>query len=105
MVVLVPTFMVAIRIYREDLFRVITSHNQLGLSILKCIRHGLVAKINDKRKSWIYEALGQISADHSRARHTPLPRPAMAHEASAYVLLHFFSTSHTCNIENNSSYK
>jgi hypothetical protein len=59
------------RIYRKDLPRVIASYNRLGLSLSKYIRHRLVAKINDKRRSWTYKALGQILADYSHARHAP----------------------------------
>jgi hypothetical protein len=40
----------AARIYREVLPRVTTTHNRLGLSLYKRIRHGLVTKINDKRR-------------------------------------------------------
>jgi hypothetical protein len=36
--------MVAAHIYREDVTRVIVSHNRLGLSLSKHIRHELVAK-------------------------------------------------------------
>jgi hypothetical protein len=51
MAVLVTTSVVVARIYMEDLPRVTTSYNRLGLSLLKHIRLRLVAKINDKRKS------------------------------------------------------
>jgi hypothetical protein len=44
-------------IYREDPPRVTASRNRLGLSLSKCIRHGLVAKINGKRRSRTCEAL------------------------------------------------
>jgi hypothetical protein len=37
-------------IYREDPPTVTASYNQLVLSLSKCIRHGLVAKINGKRR-------------------------------------------------------
>jgi hypothetical protein len=60
-------------IYREDPPRVTTSHNQLVLSLSKHIRHGLIAKINGKRKPWTCEALDGILVDHSRARHAPVP--------------------------------
>jgi hypothetical protein len=63
----------ATRIYREDPPRVTASRNQLDLSLSKRIRHGLITKINGKRKSWTCEALGQILVDHSRARHAPAP--------------------------------
>jgi hypothetical protein len=43
------TSVVAARIYREDLPRVTASHNRLGLSLSKRIRHGLVAK-NKRQK-------------------------------------------------------
>jgi hypothetical protein len=48
MVVLWSTSVAAAHIYREDLPRVKTSHNRLGLSLSKHIRHRLVAK--NKRK-------------------------------------------------------
>jgi hypothetical protein len=69
----------AVHIYREDPPRVTASHNQLGLSLSKCIRHGLIANINGKRKPWTYEALCQILADHSRARHAPAPIASPRH--------------------------
>jgi hypothetical protein len=68
----------AARTYREDLPRVTASRNRLGLSLSKYIRHGLVAKINGKRRSWACEALGQISMDYSRARRAPMPSPHLA---------------------------
>jgi hypothetical protein len=61
------------RIYREDPPRVTTSQNQLGLSLSKRIRHRLVAKINSKRRLRVYEALGQILVDYSRAHRAPVP--------------------------------
>jgi hypothetical protein len=83
-------YMAATRIYREDPPRVMTFRNQLGLSLSKRNRHGLVEKINDKRRPQTCETLGRISADHSRAhhvaasiaspRHTP-PGPARPNEA------------------------
>jgi hypothetical protein len=70
------------------------SRNQLSLSLSKRIRHGFVAKINGKRRSRIYEALDQISADYSRARRAPVPitsprhaRPNEVRRASACVFL------------------
>jgi hypothetical protein len=70
------------RIYREDLPRVTASRNQLGISLLKRIRHGLVAKINNKKRSQTCEVFGRILADYSRARCAPTPiaspRPAPA---------------------------
>jgi hypothetical protein len=56
----------AARIYREDLPRVTASRNRLG--------HGLVAKINGKRRLRACEALGWILADYSRPRRAPAPR-------------------------------
>jgi hypothetical protein len=82
-------------IYREDLARVTASRNQLDLSLSKCIRHGLVTKINSKRRPRICEALGQISADYSRVCHAPapivvprydLPRPGEASERARVFL-------------------
>jgi hypothetical protein len=58
---IVTHFVATVRIYRKDLTRVTVSHNRLGLSLPKRIRHGLIAKINGKRRSWNYEALGRIS--------------------------------------------
>jgi hypothetical protein len=46
----VTSCVVATHIYREDLPSVTASHNQLGLSLSKCIRHRLVVKINNKRR-------------------------------------------------------
>jgi hypothetical protein len=65
-------------IYREELSRVIASHNRLGLSLSKRIRHGLVVKINDKRRPRTCEVLGQISVDYSRTHRAsaPIARPA-----------------------------
>jgi hypothetical protein len=60
-------------IYREDIHMVTTSHNQLDPPLSKRIRHGLIAKINDKRRPRIYEDLGQIFAEYSRARRAPTP--------------------------------
>jgi hypothetical protein len=59
----VTTSMAAARIYRKDPPRVTASHNQLGLSLSKRIRHGFVAKINGKRRPRTCEALGQISVN------------------------------------------
>jgi hypothetical protein len=49
-VVHVATAMVAIRIYRKDPPSVTASRNRLGLSLSKRIRHGLIAKLNGKRR-------------------------------------------------------
>jgi hypothetical protein len=69
----VAIFVADARIYREDPPRVTTSHNRLGLSLLKRIRHGLVVKINGKRRSRVCKALSRILMDYSRARHMPAP--------------------------------
>jgi hypothetical protein len=52
------SFVVAAHIYGEYLSRVTTSHNRLGLSLSKCIRHILIAKISDKRSLRTCEAFG-----------------------------------------------
>jgi hypothetical protein len=52
-------------------------HNRLGLSLSKCIKHGFIAKINDKKRSPNYEALSRISTDYSRARRTSAPSPRL----------------------------
>jgi hypothetical protein len=103
--------MAVTRIYREDLPRVTASRNGLGLSLTKRIRHGLVAKINGKRRQRTCEVLGPISLDYSRARRAPMaitsPRPVRRGEVSerARVFLPF-SPPHTCKcIDNNSPYK
>jgi hypothetical protein len=62
----------ATHIYREDPPRVRASHNWLGLSLSKRIRHGLVTKINGKRRSRICEALGRIPVDYSHVHHAPV---------------------------------
>jgi predicted deacetylase len=102
----------AAHIYREDPPRVTASRNRLGLSLSKCIRHRLVVKINDKRRSWACEALGRISVDYSRARHAPTPiasaHPTQRGEVSerTCVFLPFSSPPHTCKcIESNPPYK
>jgi hypothetical protein len=69
----------AARIYRDDLPRVTASRNRLGLSLSKHIRHGLVAKINGKRRSWTCEALDRISMDYSRAHLAPAPIASPCH--------------------------
>jgi hypothetical protein len=70
---IVTSFMAATHIYREDPPRITASRNRLGLSLLKCIRHWLVAIINGKRKSQTCEALSRISTDHSCTCHAPTP--------------------------------
>jgi hypothetical protein len=114
-VLFVVTHSVAVaRIFREDLPRVTTSYNRLGLSLSKRIRHGLKAKINGKRRPRTCEALGQISMGHSRARHVPGPifSPRLTTSCPvrrgerARVFLPFFSPSYTCKgIESNSPFK
>jgi hypothetical protein len=90
--------MAATHIYSEDpLSSVTASHNRLGLFLSKYIRHGLVVKINGKRRLRICEALVWISADYLRARRAPMPiatprptrRAERAHACfSIYSLLH-----------------
>jgi hypothetical protein len=65
--------MVAAHIYREDTPRIAATRNRLGLSLLKQIRYGLIAKINGKRKPQTCEALGRISVDHSHTHRAPTP--------------------------------
>jgi hypothetical protein len=81
--------MAAARIYREYMLRVTTSHNRLGLFLSKRIRHGFVAKINDKRRSGACEALDWILTDYSCARRAPVPIaspwPGEVRQASARV--------------------
>jgi hypothetical protein len=96
--------MVAARIYREDRPRVTTSRNRVDLSLSKRIRHGLVAKINDKRKPRTCEALGRILMDYSCAHralapiaspHHAMPRLARRGErARACVFLFLLSSTH-----------
>jgi hypothetical protein len=69
----VAHFMAVACIYRKNLSRVTASHNRLDLSILKCIKHKLIAIINGKRMLRTYEALGRISVDHSHAHRAPMP--------------------------------
>jgi hypothetical protein len=102
--------MAATHIYREDMPSVTISRNRLGLSLSKCIRHELVAKINGKRRPRTCEALGRILADYSRARHAAAPiaratfGPAQRGEVSecVCVFLPFSSSPHSCKcIESN----
>jgi hypothetical protein len=104
----VATSVAAARIYREDLPRVTTSCNRLGLSLSKRIRHELVEKINGTRRPRGCETLCRILADYSRARRAPTPRPAPPGEVSkrARVFLPFSSPPHTYKcIESNPPYK
>jgi hypothetical protein len=55
---IISSFVAAARTYREDPSRVTSSHNRLGLSLSKHIRHGLIAKINGKSRPRTCEALG-----------------------------------------------
>jgi hypothetical protein len=48
---------VVARIYRDDPPRVTSSRNRLILSLLKRIRHGLVTKINSKKRLRASETL------------------------------------------------
>jgi hypothetical protein len=85
----VTTSMAATHIYREDMPRVTASRNRIALSLSKLIRHGLIAKLNGKRRPQTYESLGRILMDYSCARRTlhahrlasschDTPRPAPA---------------------------
>jgi hypothetical protein len=65
---LITTSVATTHIYRENPPRVTVSHNRLGISLSKCIRHGLITKINDKKRPRTCEALDQILVDYSRAR-------------------------------------
>jgi hypothetical protein len=71
--------MAVTRIYRKDLPRVTASHNRLYLSLSKCIRHRLIAKINNKRRPWTCEALSRISVDYSCAHRAPMPIASPRH--------------------------
>jgi hypothetical protein len=70
-------------IYRKDLPRVTASHNRLYLSLSKCIRHRLIAKINNKRRSWTCEALSRISVDDSCAHRLATPCHTTQHHATS----------------------
>jgi hypothetical protein len=76
----VSSSVVATRIYKEDPRWVTASHNWLGLSLSKCIRHWLIEKINGKRRPRTREALGRILMDYSCTRRAPAPI-AMPHLA------------------------
>jgi hypothetical protein len=75
----VASSVAAARIYREDMPKVTASHNRLGLSLSKRIRHGLKATINGKRKPWTCEALDRILVDYSCARRAPAPITSPRH--------------------------
>jgi hypothetical protein len=55
---IVTSFVAAARIYREYPTRVTMFRDRICLSLSKCIRHGLVAKINGKRRLRTCEVLG-----------------------------------------------
>jgi hypothetical protein len=104
----VITSVAATRIYREDSHRVAASRNLIGLSLLKCIRHRLVAKINGKKKPRTCEALDRISVDYSRAHRAPVPiaPPGEARQARACVSPFLISFTHLqVHREQNSLYK
>jgi hypothetical protein len=75
------------RIYREDLSRVTASRNRLGLSLSKRIRHGLIAKINGKRRPRSCKALVLVSG-HTKISSTYTPCPfdilLQIHQAVSY---------------------
>jgi hypothetical protein len=48
---IVTLFVVAAHIYMKDLPRVTAYRNRLKLSLSKCIRHGLIVKINNKKEA------------------------------------------------------
>jgi hypothetical protein len=70
---IVATSVAVVRIYMEDPPRVTMSCNWLCLSLSKRIRHRLISKINNKKRSWTCEALGQISVDYSCAHRLTSP--------------------------------
>jgi hypothetical protein len=78
---IVTSSMTVARIHRKDPLRVTSSYNGLGLSLSKCIRYGLVTKINSKRRT--------------RHRHA-LPCPALsAPRGTAHVCFSLFSLLYT----------
>jgi hypothetical protein len=81
---IVASSMADVRIYRGDPTRVTASLNRLELYQTRT-RHGLLAKINEKRKLQAYKGLGRISADHSYASHasTPFASPPLAQTSEA----------------------
>jgi hypothetical protein len=79
LLVFVAISVAATRIYREDMPTVTASRNWLGLSLSKRIRHGLVAKINGKRRPRACEALGRILVDYSCTRRAPAPIASPCH--------------------------
>jgi hypothetical protein len=69
---------VTVRIYKEDPSRITASHNRLGLSLWKRIRHRLIAKINGKRRPRTCEALSRVRQTiHTHVVH-PCPSPRHA---------------------------
>jgi hypothetical protein len=96
-------------IYMEDPPRVTVSPNRLGLSLSKRNTHGLIAKINDKRKLRTCEALGRILTDHSRAHQAPVPIASPGPGRRGEQVRMCFSLSpllHTCKfIKSNSPFK
>jgi hypothetical protein len=87
-------------IYREDLPRVTTSRNRLGLSLSKRIRHRLVVKINGKRRPQTYEVLAKFWwTIHTHVVHPrPSPHLATPHfvwQASTRVCFSLSSHLHT----------
>jgi hypothetical protein len=111
----VTTSVAAAHTYKEDSSRVTASHNRLGLSLSKHIRHKLLAKINGKRRPWVYETLGRVLVDYScihthRLASPRLATPGLVRRGDAservHVFLPFSFTPHTCKcIKYNSPYK
>jgi hypothetical protein len=106
----------ASRIDREGLPRITMSHNRLGLSLLKHIRRGLIAKINSKKRMQTCEAMDQILTDYSRKCRAPMPAPIASprHATSrngevserTLMFLSFYSFPHTCKCtESNPPFK
>jgi hypothetical protein len=92
-------------IYREDPPRVTASHNRLGLSLSKRIRHRLIAKINVKQsrgpvRLWAgfqWTIRTHVVCPCPSPRHTT-PGPTQRGEVSGRVcvFLHFSSPPYSC---------
>jgi hypothetical protein len=100
--ILITTTVADTRIYRENPPRVTTFCNRLGLSLSKCIRYRLIAKINSKRRPRTCEALDQILMNYSCTRHASASiasRHATPGEVSACVSLFLLSSTHFISIQ------